>query len=28
VSDGRVYNKAEAERAYAELIALYAKTLV
>jgi carboxymethylenebutenolidase len=28
VSDGRVYNKAEAERAHAELIALYAKTLV
>lgn len=28
VSDGKVYNKVEAERAYAELLALYAKALV
>jgi len=28
VSDGRVYKKAEAKRALAELIALYAKALV
>jgi carboxymethylenebutenolidase len=28
VNDGRVYNKVEAERAYAELVALYGKALV
>jgi len=27
VSDGEVYNRTEAERAYTELIALYARTL-